>query len=77
MPALTCFPATHRGVAVSLNFSRKDTGIVDWAGGSRWVPNHSSTKRLIKLPKEKAQAAYNLLNGIIHDKFRLRVAHEA
>lgn len=71
---------SNRGVFVSLNFCRKDTGIVDWAGGSWWRPNHSSTKRLIKLPKEKAQpvhGAYNLLNNMIYEKFSVKVAHEA
>jgi hypothetical protein len=63
----------RRGVYMSLNFSRKDIGIVDWAKGSNWKPHHSSTKRLIKLPKEKAQIGYNLLNAIIYDKFRVKV----
>jgi hypothetical protein len=31
---------------------------------------------MIKLQRERAQAAYNLLNGIIHEKFSLKVAHE-
>jgi hypothetical protein len=62
---------------VSLNFCRKNTGIVDWAGGSWWRPRHSSTKRLIKLPKQKAQGAYNLLNSMIYEKFSLNVAHQA
>jgi signal transduction histidine kinase len=72
---LAVFVIKHlgRGVYMSLNFSRKDIGIVDWAGGSWWRPRHSSTKRLIKLKREKAQAAYNLLNAIIHDKFRVKV----
>jgi hypothetical protein len=62
---------------VSLNFCRKDTGIVDWLGGSWWRPYHSSTKRLIKLPKEKAQGVYNLLNNMTYEKFSVKVAHEA
>src|SRR5690348_6659591 len=65
-------PLCCRGVYVSLNFCRKQAGIVDWAGWSRWRPNHSSTKRMVKLPKEKAQAAYNVLSALIHDKFSLR-----
>jgi len=73
---LVVFVLKHlgRGVYMSLNFSRKDIGIVDWAGGSWWRPRHSSTKRLIKLKREKAQTSYNLLNAIIHDKFRVKVA---
>lgn len=35
-----------------------------------------SLRCMIKLQRERAQAAYNLLNGIVHEKFSLKVAHE-
>lgn len=63
----------RRGVYLSLNFSRKDVGIVDWNGLSWWRPRMSSTRRMIKLPKETAQEAYNTLNQMLHDRFSVKV----
>lgn len=56
-----------------LNFSRKDVGITDWYSFSWWRPRMSSTRRIIKLPKEPAQEAYNTLAALLHDKFSLRI----
>jgi hypothetical protein len=63
-----------RGVYLSLNFSRKNAGIVDWQMRSWWKPRMSSTRRIIKLPKETAQEAYNVLNQLLHDRFSLKVS---
>jgi hypothetical protein len=65
---------SRRGVYLSLNFSRKNAGIVDWQMRSWWKPRMSSTRRIIKLPKETAQEAYNVLNQLLHDRFSLKVS---
>lgn len=57
-----------RGVELRLNFSRMDVGILDWWGLSYWQPPMSSTQRMIKLPKEAAQEAYDLLAGLLYVK---------
>jgi hypothetical protein len=54
-----------RGVELRLDFSRMDVGILDWWGLSYWKPRMSSKQRMIKLPKETAQEAYDLLAGLL------------
>jgi hypothetical protein len=60
-------------VYLSLNFSRKNVGIVDWNMLSWWKPRMSSTRRMIKLPKETAQEAYNALQQQLHNRLSVKV----
>jgi hypothetical protein len=43
-----------------------DVGILDWWGDSYWKTRMSSTHRMIKLPKEASQEAYDLLAGLLY-----------
>jgi hypothetical protein len=49
-----------------------DAGILDWRVSSYWKPRMSSTRRTIKLPKEASQQAYDLLAGMLFNKFIMK-----
>jgi len=62
----------NRGVSITLNFSRQNVGILDWASGSWWRPYHSSTRRTIKLDRDAANEAYHVLEGLLQQKFSIK-----